>query len=133
MTHPANGLDELVHQRARLGILAVLTEAKEADFAHLRRTLELTDGNLSRHLQVLEDAGLVKVRKGYVGRRPRTWASVTRAGRAAFADEISALRRLIEHLDEAAAQPREQAAGEAGAGSSDLGEPGTGGGGPSPG
>jgi DNA-binding HxlR family transcriptional regulator len=57
--HPATVLDATVHQRVRLGILAVLGEARRADFAYLRDTLELTDGNLSRQLQALEEAGLV--------------------------------------------------------------------------
>src|SRR3712207_8147482 len=58
VTHPARRLDDTVHQRVRLGILAVLREARRADFAYLRDALELTDGNLSRHIAVLEDAGL---------------------------------------------------------------------------
>ena len=71
--HPSLGLDETVHQRVRLGILAVLSEAAECTFTRLRDQLELTDGNLNRHLRILEDAGLVEVRKGYDGRRPCTW------------------------------------------------------------
>lgn len=59
MTHPAQRLDDTVHQRVRLGILAVLSEASRADFGFLRDTLDLTDGNLSRHIAVLEQAGLV--------------------------------------------------------------------------
>ena len=71
--HPTNGLDEIVHQRHRLGILTIAAEAKRAEFGYLRETLGLTAGNLSRHLTVLEDAGLIEVEKGYAGRRPRTW------------------------------------------------------------
>lgn len=86
----------------RLGILAVLAEADVADFAFLKDALSLTDGNLSRHLQVLEDAGFVKVTKSFEGRRPRTWISATRSGRAAFASELSALRELIAGAERAA-------------------------------
>ncbi len=99
MTHPALRLDDTVHQRVRLGILAVLEEAKRADFGFLRDALDLSDGNLSRHVQVLEEAGLVKVEKGFEGRRPRTWISATRAGRAALEHELGALRELISRVD----------------------------------
>ncbi len=100
MTHPANELDDIVHQRVRLGILAVLTEARRADFAYLRDSLELTDGNLSRHLQVLEGAGYVKVTKAFEGKRPRTWVSATKKGRAALAAEVGALRALLDRVRE---------------------------------
>ena len=60
MTHPSRQLDDLVHQRVRLGILAVLSEVRRADFVYLRDALDLTDGNLSRHLHVLEEAGYVR-------------------------------------------------------------------------
>lgn len=99
MTHPTSGLDETIHQRVRLGILAVLVESRRADFGYLREALALTDGNLSRHLRVLEDAGLVRIDKTFEGRRPRTWVSATKKGRAAFAAEIQALRRLIGRVD----------------------------------
>lgn len=98
MTHPTNGLDDTVHQRARLGILAVLAEARRADFGHLKRTLELSDGNLSRHLQVLEAAGYVRIEKTFEGRRPRTWTLLTGKGRRALRDEISRLRSLVEQF-----------------------------------
>lgn len=99
MTHPTSELDETIHQRVRLGILAVLVESRRADFGYLREALALTDGNLSRHLRVLEDAGLVRIEKTFEDRRPRTWVSATKKGRAAFAAEIHALRQLIGRVD----------------------------------
>ena len=98
--HPTNGLDEIVHQRVRLGILAVLSESTRAEFTFLRDTLELTDGNLARHLQTLESAGLVEIEKTFAGRRPRTWIRATAAGRTAFAHEIAALEALIRRVRE---------------------------------
>ena len=96
--HPTTGLNETVHQRHRLGILAITSKARQADFGYLRGALGLTSGNLSTHLTVLEDAGLIQVQKGYEGRRPRTWVSITRQGRAALAAEMDALTRLVrEH------------------------------------
>ena len=96
MSHPTTELDDVVHQRARLGILAVLVEADRADFNFLRTTLSLTDGNLSRHLQVLEGAGCVEIRKVFEGKRPRTWIKATTRGRDAFARELEALRALVD-------------------------------------
>ena len=92
--HPTTGLDETVHQRHRLGVLTITSKARQAEFGYLRETLGLTSGNLSTHLTVLEDAGLVRVEKGYEGRKPRTWVSITRQGRAALAAELEALTRL---------------------------------------
>ena len=103
-SHPSQRLDDVVHQRVRLGILAVLAEADVADFGFLKEALSLTDGNLSRHLQVLEEAGFVKMTKAFEGRRPRTWIAATKAGRAAFASELAALRDLIAGVDRSGKQ-----------------------------
>jgi len=97
--HPVNGLDDVVHQRVRLGILAVTHEARKVEFGFLRTTLELTAGNLSQHLTVLENAGLVTIEKGYEGRRGRTWIQLTKSGRQALQDEIAALKSLIHQLE----------------------------------
>jgi len=98
-------LDDTVHQRVRLGILTVLTETRRADFGFLRDTLELTDGNLSRHLQVLEGSGYIAVDKVFEGRRPRTWLRATDAGRAAFARELRCLRALLDRADDQGRSP----------------------------
>jgi DNA-binding MarR family transcriptional regulator len=90
-----NGLDDVVHQRHRLGILTITAEAERAEFGYLREALGLTAGNLSRHLSVLEDAGLVRLEKGYKGRRPRTWVRITGRGRAALAAELDVLAGLV--------------------------------------
>jgi DNA-binding MarR family transcriptional regulator len=96
--HPAASLNEIVHQRHRLGVLTITSRARQAEFGYLRETLGLTSGNLSTHLTVLEDAGLVRVERGYQGRRARTWVSITREGRAALAAEMAALASLVsEH------------------------------------
>ena len=93
--HPTNGLDETVHQRHRLGILTITAEAQRAEFGYLREALGLTPGNLSKHLTVLEQAGMVEVEKGYAGRRPRTWVRITAQGRAALAAELATLTELL--------------------------------------
>ncbi len=107
MTHPTNGLDDTVHQRARLGILAVLHETPTAEFSFLREALDLTAGNLSRHLQVLEEAELVTIDKGYEGRRARTWVRITRSGRSAFETEIRKLKELIRRVERPAPPPED--------------------------
>lgn len=93
--HPTADLDETVHQRHRLGILTITAEAQRAEFGYLREALGLTPGNLSRHLTVLEQAGMIEVEKGYAGRRPRTWVRITAQGRAALAAELAALTELL--------------------------------------
>ena len=97
--HPTQALDDTVHQRTRLGILAVLAEGGRVQFGFLSEALGLTDGNLSRHLTTLEDAGYATVEKTYEGRRPRTWIRITKAGRRALAQEIALLKSLIDRLD----------------------------------
>lgn len=96
--HPTTGLEDVVHQRARLGILAVLAEAGQADFAGLKQLLSLTDGNLSRHLSVLEEAGYVRTDKAFEGKRPRTTVVLTPAGRTAFEAEIASLEALLHSV-----------------------------------
>lgn len=93
--HPTESLDDLVHQRARLGILAVVNEAHRVDFNYLLETLALTGGNLSQHLRVLEEGGLVSIEKAIDGRRTRTWVSITRSGRRSFLREVEALEDLV--------------------------------------
>ena len=97
-SHPANGLNDTVHQRVRLGILTIAHEARRVDFGYLRTNLDLTAGNLSQHLTILENAGLVSIEKGYEGKRARTWVSLTPPGKAALRDEIAQLERLIDHV-----------------------------------
>jgi DNA-binding MarR family transcriptional regulator len=97
--HPVNGLDDVVHQRVRLGILAIAHEARRVEFGYLRTQLSLTAGNLSQHLAVLETAGLIAVEKGYEGKRGRTWITLTPAGSAALAEEIGRLKQLIARVE----------------------------------
>ena len=96
--HPTNGLSDVVHQKHRLGILTIASESKRVEFGYLKDALELTGGNLSRHLTVLVDAGLLDMEKGYDGKRPKTWVSIPRAGRTALAHEVAALRALVDRL-----------------------------------
>ena len=100
-SHPVRAFDDVVHQRTRLGILAVLAEAAEADFTYLRKVLDLTDGNLGRHLEILEGAGLITISKGFHGRRPRTRVTISPEGRRALRHELSSMQVLMQRLDSA--------------------------------
>jgi DNA-binding MarR family transcriptional regulator len=97
--HPTSGFEDIVHQPNRLGILVVLHEAGRADFTYLKGALGLTDGNLGRHLDALEQAGLVVLTKGFEGRRPRTWAQLSPAGRKALKAELKAMRSLLRRVE----------------------------------
>ena len=93
--HPRLRLDEHLSTPVRLSLLAALAAGNEADFASLREILEIGDSALSKALSHLERAGYVKVRKGYVGSRPRTWARATTRGRHAFAVHVRALQDIV--------------------------------------
>jgi DNA-binding MarR family transcriptional regulator len=112
--HPIHDLDDDVHQRVRLGILAALSGLARADFVHLKRELALTDGNLGRHLEVLETAGFVKLARDTAQSRPRTWVSITTAGRKALRKELDALRKIMSQVEDAEAGVEAPAAPTAG-------------------
>lgn len=103
--HPIHDIDDDVHQRVRLGILASLSGLAKADVKHLKLTLGVTDGNLGRHLQALEEAGLVAQTKTTGNGRPRTWVKITAKGRRALRDEIRALQRLLSEVGALPDQP----------------------------
>jgi DNA-binding MarR family transcriptional regulator len=87
-------LDRLIHEPARLAIMTVLSSVKTADFVFLQRTTGLTKGNLSSHLTKLEEAGLVKIEKRFVKKRPNTNVALTPDGKARIANHWNQLERL---------------------------------------
>lgn len=91
-----SGLDDVIHGRVRLGIVAYLASSDVADFTELKGLLEVTQGNLSVHLRKLEEAGYVAIDKSFVGRKPLTRVRLTEAGRAAFANYLRAMGQLVE-------------------------------------
>jgi len=94
-------ISDIVHQKNRLSILAALNASGTSDFKSLKQTTALTDGNLSRHLEVLENAGLVTISKAFVGKRPKTSVTITDQGLRAFLDEVAIMQRLVEDVREA--------------------------------
>lgn len=98
------GLDRVIHEKARLGLLtSLVSHPKGLAFADLKKLCGLTDGNLSRHLQVLQEAGLVELIKGYEANRPHTTCRLTPAGRRRFLDYLAVLERVVRDAAKAAA------------------------------
>ena len=92
--HPRHRLNETIHAPVRFSIVAALAGADKVEFSFVRDTVEVSDSVLSKQVATLESAGIVKVKKGYVGKRPRTWLSLTAFGRRAFQDHLAALREI---------------------------------------
>ncbi len=91
-----DALDEIIHQKVRLGIMSALMARGEADFRFLKETLGVTDGNLSIHLSKLEEAGYALSAKEFVRKKPHTVYTPTDAGRAAFHAYLGALERIVQ-------------------------------------
>jgi DNA-binding MarR family transcriptional regulator len=103
------GLDRVIHERARLGVLtSLVAHPKGLVFGDLRRLCQLTDGNLSRHLQVLQEAGLVDMVKSFENNRPQTVCQITPDGRARYLDYLAVLEQVVR--DAAAAMNAHPAA-----------------------
>jgi DNA-binding MarR family transcriptional regulator len=92
--HPRHGLDEVIHAPVRFSIMATLSTVDRAEFSFVRDTVEISDSVLSKQVSTLEQAGYVKVTKGYVGKRPRTWLGLSRKGRQAYAAHLAALTEI---------------------------------------
>ncbi|HEB51687.1 MAG TPA: ArsR family transcriptional regulator [bacterium] len=101
------GLDRVLHEKARLGIVTSL--AARADgllFTDLKALCHLTDGNLSRHLTVLQEAGIVEIHKGYKGKRPQTLCRLSDGGRRRYLEYIAVLESVLEDAVAAAKAAR---------------------------
>ena len=107
-----DGLDRVIHERARLSVLtSLITHSKGLMFGDLKQLCALTDGNLNRHLQVLEDAKLISITKGTQNNRPQTLCRVTGLGRRRYVEYLSVLEQVL--VDAAAAMGAVGAAKEA--------------------
>ena len=104
------GLDRVIHERARLSVLTSLSaHPKGLLFGDLKQLCALTDGNLSRHLQVLQEAKLVEISKGFENNRPQTLCRITPSGRRRYLEYLEVLEQVVR--DAAAAAKRESARG----------------------
>ena len=92
-----DGLDRVIHEKARLSILtSLMTHPNGLSFGDLKRLCGLTDGNLSRHIKVLQKADLVSVTKGYEGNRPHTSCAITQMGQKQFLEYVNVLEQVIK-------------------------------------
>jgi DNA-binding MarR family transcriptional regulator len=100
------GLDRVIHERARLSVLtSLISNPKGLTFGDLKQLCALTDGNLSRHLQVLEQAKMVEIEKGIDRNRPQTLCRITASGRKRFLQYLSTLEQVVQ---DAAAVSKEE-------------------------
>src|ERR1700739_4686005 len=98
-----DGLDRVIHEKARLWLLtSLVTHPEGVSFGDLKQLWAVPHGNLSRHLQVLQEAGLVEVIKGYEGNRPHTTCRLTKSGRKRFLDYLAVLEQLVRDAAKAA-------------------------------
>jgi DNA-binding HxlR family transcriptional regulator len=98
-----DGLDRVIHEKARLSVMTSLISHPDGlAFNELKKLCGLTDGNLSRHVQVLAEAGLVAVHKGYEGNRPHTSCALTPAGRERFLEYLNVLEEVVRNASSAA-------------------------------
>ena len=93
--HLSLKLDKVIHQKARLGIMSILSVTEEAEFNYLKERLKLTDGNLSTHLSHLENSDYIKIEKTFVKKKPKTLCRLTDKGRKAFLKYIENLEQII--------------------------------------
>jgi DNA-binding transcriptional ArsR family regulator len=90
------GIDRVIHEKARLSIVASLASHPEGLlFNDLKELCALTDGNLSRHLAVLQEAGVVDMKKSFQDKRPQTWCKITAAGRKRFGEYVEELEKVV--------------------------------------
>ena len=97
------GLDRVIHEKARLSVLtSLVAHPKGLVFGELKRLCDLTDGNLSRHLAVLEEAGLIAIEKGFDRNRPQTVCRITAEGRKRYLDYLKVLEQVVRDAANAA-------------------------------
>src|SRR6202521_2969186 len=105
-----NGLDRVIHEKARLGLMtSLMAHPKGLAFADLKQLCGLTDGNLSRHLHVLQEASLVAISKGFERNRPQTLCRITREGRRRYIEYLAVLEQVVR---DAAAAAKTESAGK---------------------
>lgn len=98
MKNPIEQLQKVFDSRVRLGIMSALMVNDAVSFNELKELIQVTDGNLASHLKALEENGLVKVNKGFIGRKTNTTYSVTKAGERSFRQHLEALEQMIKQM-----------------------------------
>lgn len=95
---PLSGIDKLIHEPARLMILATLSAVESADFLFVERQTGLTRGNLSSHMSKLEEAGYIVINKEFVDKIPRTLLQITENGQSALKEYSQNMKQVLEGL-----------------------------------
>ncbi|MEO8412503.1 MAG: transcriptional regulator [Ginsengibacter sp.] len=98
MNNPIENLNKVFDSRIRLGIMSILMVNDAINFNTLKQLIEVTDGNLASHIKSLEDAGYIKVNKGFIGRKTNTTYAATKVGEKAFQQHLSALEKMIKNM-----------------------------------
>ncbi len=98
MNNPIENLNKIFDSRVRLGIMSTLMVNDAINFNDLKQLIDVTDGNLASHIKSLEDAGYIKVNKGFIGRKTNTTYTVTKAGQKAFQQHLDALEKMIKTI-----------------------------------
>lgn len=95
MNNPIENLNKIFDSRIRLGIMSALMVNAEVNFNDLKELMDITDGNLASHIKTLEENSIIKVQKGFIGKKTNTTYSVTKAGEKAFKAHLEALEKMI--------------------------------------
>ena len=95
MNNPIENLNKIFDSRIRLGIMSALMVNGEVNFNDLKELMDITDGNLASHIKTLEENSVIKVQKGFIGKKTNTTYSLTKAGEKAFRAHIEALEKMI--------------------------------------
>lgn len=95
MSHPRHDFDEELLSAVRFSIIAALSGGERVEFKFLREALDVSDSALSKQISRLEEAGLLDVHKGYVGKRPRTWVEISKVGTERYSQHVAALQAVI--------------------------------------
>ena len=98
MKNPIEQLHKVFDSRVRLGVMSALMVNDQVSFNELKELIQVTDGNLASHLKALEENGMIKVNKGFVGRKTNTTYAVTKAGEKAFRQHLDALEQMIKQM-----------------------------------
>ena len=96
MKNPITGLNKIFESRIRLGVMSVLMVNEGINFNDLKEMLQVTDGNLATHMVNLEENGLIKIHKGFIGKKTNTTYAITKTGEKAFKEHIAALENMIK-------------------------------------
>lgn len=96
MKNPIENLNKAFDSRVRLGIMSAVMVNAEVNFNQLKELIQVTDGNLASHIKALEEAGYIKVNKGFIGRKTNTTYAATKAGEKAFKLHLEALEQMIK-------------------------------------